>query len=415
VKALYLSYDGMTDPLGGSQVLPYLEGLAKRGHRIWLVSCEKPDADRQAWDRAAKQCEGAGIEWRPLRYHRRPPVLSTLWDVRALDQVAESLQKNVAFDLVHCRGYVTALVGLRLKRRHDVPFLFDMRGFWPDEKVESGSWSLANPLFKAIHRFFKKRETDFLLEADAIVSLTRAAREEMMSRPADKRPRREAAVIPCCVDLDHFGMRSNEMRRAARQELGIDHHAPVLGYLGSLGEYYMLDDMLRFFVALRAHRPGARFLFVTKNPPAPIRQAAASHGIGPDELIIRAADRADVPRLISAADYGVCFIWPTFAKTACSPTKLGEMLALGIPVAVNAGVGDVDAVMADTKAGVTVDRFDTEALMVAADALISLATGPAQIREGAKRWFRLDDGIMAYDELYRSLGPAAGAPLHRAQ
>jgi len=33
---LYLSYDGMTDPLGGSQVLPYLVGLSKLGHRITL-------------------------------------------------------------------------------------------------------------------------------------------------------------------------------------------------------------------------------------------------------------------------------------------------------------------------------------------------------------------------------------------
>ena len=38
MRALYISYDGMTDPLGRSQVLPYLEGLAKRGHEITLVS-----------------------------------------------------------------------------------------------------------------------------------------------------------------------------------------------------------------------------------------------------------------------------------------------------------------------------------------------------------------------------------------
>ena len=40
-SVLYLSYDGMSDPLGQSQVLPYLAGLTRRGHRITLVSFEK--------------------------------------------------------------------------------------------------------------------------------------------------------------------------------------------------------------------------------------------------------------------------------------------------------------------------------------------------------------------------------------
>ena len=30
-RVLYISYDGMTDALGQSQVLPYLCGLAQRG------------------------------------------------------------------------------------------------------------------------------------------------------------------------------------------------------------------------------------------------------------------------------------------------------------------------------------------------------------------------------------------------
>jgi hypothetical protein len=38
---LYISYDGMTDPLGESQVIPYLEGLSKLGHRIYILSFEK--------------------------------------------------------------------------------------------------------------------------------------------------------------------------------------------------------------------------------------------------------------------------------------------------------------------------------------------------------------------------------------
>ena len=44
---LYLSYDGMTDPLGQSQVLPYIIGLTKAGYSFHLVSFEKPDRYNQ--------------------------------------------------------------------------------------------------------------------------------------------------------------------------------------------------------------------------------------------------------------------------------------------------------------------------------------------------------------------------------
>ena len=46
-NVLYLSYDGMTDPLGQSQVLPYIIGLSKKGYKFHLVSFEKPNRLRK--------------------------------------------------------------------------------------------------------------------------------------------------------------------------------------------------------------------------------------------------------------------------------------------------------------------------------------------------------------------------------
>ena len=38
---LYITFDGITDPLGRSQILPYLAGLSKMGHTIHILSQEK--------------------------------------------------------------------------------------------------------------------------------------------------------------------------------------------------------------------------------------------------------------------------------------------------------------------------------------------------------------------------------------
>ena len=65
---LYLSYDGMTDPLGQSQVLPYLVGLSKKGFQFTLISFEKPDRYFQEKSKIEALCIEHNIDWRPLLY-----------------------------------------------------------------------------------------------------------------------------------------------------------------------------------------------------------------------------------------------------------------------------------------------------------------------------------------------------------
>jgi glycosyltransferase involved in cell wall biosynthesis len=406
-RSLFISYDGLTDPLGRSQVLPYLAGLARRGHRITILSAEKRDRLASDGARVGRICEAAGLEWRPLRYHRRPPVLSGAWDLAAMQRAAAALHRERRFDLVHCRSYIPAIAGLALKRRFGMRLLFDMRGFWVEEKVEGGSWPLSNALFRAVYHYFKRRESDLLREADAIVSLTDSARAELERRPELAGREGRITVIPCCVDLGHFH-RVDGDRALSRAALGLTPETPVLAYLGSLGGNYMLDEMLAFFRAFRERCPGAVFLFVSRDDPATIRAAASACGVAPEELIVRAAAREEVPALLAAADLGVAFKRASFSALACSPTKLGEMLAVGIPVVANARVGDVASVLSEGGAGALVERFDHDSLLAAVDAALA-SSPPAQIRAVSARHFDLEEGIARYDALYRALAAEAAA------
>src|SRR4051794_32755864 len=122
-EVLYLSFDGMTDPLGRSQVLPYLAGLSARGHKIRLVSLEKPAAFEREWAAADGICRAAGIEWWPLRYRTRPPIASAIANMRALRREAERLHRERPADFVHCRSDLPAIAGLALKRRQGMRLL----------------------------------------------------------------------------------------------------------------------------------------------------------------------------------------------------------------------------------------------------------------------------------------------------
>src|SRR5688572_26796255 len=84
VNVLYLSYDGLTDPLGQSQILPYVQGLSAKGFRITILSFEKPERYDSGKENIVQQCNRHSITWIPLSYHKKPPVLSTLYDVFVL-------------------------------------------------------------------------------------------------------------------------------------------------------------------------------------------------------------------------------------------------------------------------------------------------------------------------------------------
>lgn len=400
---LYISYDGLTDPLGRSQILPYLEGLAQCGHRITILSCEKQDRLARDGEFIRQQCVAAGIIWKPLAYRKHPPLLSSALDTLALQLAAIKLHRERLFDIVHCRSYIPSRAGLALKERFGVRFLFDMRGFWPDEKAEGNSWNLGNPIYRLVYRYFKRLESRLLGSADHIVSLTDAGKVQLLTRPELALAPAPITVIPCCVDFGHFPLASPDSRTAARQSLKIGELDAVLVYLGSLGSWYMLGEMLDFFKVYASRHASALFLFITADDPQSIRSAATDRGIDPEMLLILSATRDEVPRLMAAADLGIFFIKPVFSKTASSPTKMGEMLAVGMPIMANLGVGDVGEMIEAIGAGVAIGDFTDASYAHAIDQLDTMASDGSERRERSLPFFDVKLGIARYDLIYREL------------
>src|SRR5215210_1967154 len=126
---LYISYDGMMEPLGQSQVLSYLERLAA-GRRIHLISYEKAAdwADEVRRRAVAERIKGGGIAWHPLRYHMRPTAPATLYDIAAGATLGIALALRHRLRIVHARSYIAGLAALAVKRATGARLLFDIRG-----------------------------------------------------------------------------------------------------------------------------------------------------------------------------------------------------------------------------------------------------------------------------------------------
>lgn len=403
-EILYISYDGMTDPLGQSQVLPYLFGLSKVGYAITLISCEKKERFASRENAIRALCKANRIDWRPIIYTKRPPVLSTLYDIYKIKRVVNKILKEKRIQLVHCRSYIAALIGLELKRTKGIKFLFDMRGFWADERIDGALWSLKNPLYRLVYRYFKKQEIAFLQHADYVISLTHCAAQEIRSwHHLTHQPHIE--VIPCSADLELFNPnRITEAKQIVlRAQLSLNQDDFILSYIGSIGTWYLLDEMLEFFVQLKIKKPSARFLFITNDSASSIRSKAEQLQIPEQDIIITNASRDNMPLYISLSSYTLFFIKPSYSKKASSPVKQGEAMSMGIPIVCNKGVGDSDLIVNECRAGFVVDELRIADYNRCIDLMLSSPVDSNNIKRGAKKWYALDHAIEQYSDVYNKI------------
>lgn len=402
-SVLYLSYDGMTDPLGQSQVLPYLRGLSKEGYTFHLISFEKEERFEKFRSTIQAICNEAGIIWHPLKYTKKPPLLSTVYDVQRMKRLAHYLNKEHAFSIVHCRSYIAALVGLGMKRKFDTKFLFDMRGFWADERVDGNIWNLSNPIFKTVYNYFKKKEIQFFLEADHIISLTDNGKKEIESWIELKKNPPKIEVIPCCADLELFDPTKIDPNaiEQKRRELKLNDSDKIIGYVGSIGTWYMLSEMLDCFKVMKKTDPALKFLFVTGENPQNILDKAAQKSISVNDLIITSCLHQEVPLHISLFDVSIFFIRPTYSKKASSPTKQGEIMAMGIPLICNAGVGDTDQIVENYKAGIVLHELNEASYSNITDP--SFAFDRVSTIKGAKEFYGLEEGVKRYLMVYNGM------------
>lgn len=392
----------MTDPLGQSQVLPYIAGLSKLGYEFTLISCEKEERFEQNADKIKGICKANSINWQPLPFTTFPPVISKLQDKNRIRKLALELHRSVGFDMVHCRSYIAADIGNYLKKKFGVKLFFDMRGFWVDERIDGGIWNLRNPFFRFAYKYYKKKEQEYIRNSDYIISLTEAAVKEIKNWEGyDGAP---FSVIPCSADFELFDLADSGKVEKMKEKLGIANASKVVSYLGSVGTWYLLDEMLLFFKMFLHTYPDAVFLLVTPEKPEFILEKAESLGIEKTSLRVVFSPRDMVPDYLSVSDFSLSFIKPAYSKIASSPTKLGELFAMGIPVVTNGNVGDVEHIVNDLGGGIVINDFSDETLNQVVDRIGELQDiDRFTLRKKAGEYYNLQSAVEKYSRAYQSV------------
>jgi glycosyltransferase involved in cell wall biosynthesis len=375
------------------------------GHEFILLTYEKKrDIDKVGSDDIRllrDELKEDGIEWHFLRYHKNPPIISTLFDLLVGMVAASHLIRSGKVDAVHVRGITPGLMMIPLSKIFRVKILFDMRGLLAEEYVGGGLWKENGVQFQLV----KSLERKLLMIADAVTVLTQKHFD--LNKSLDYLMDRNIPmeVVPCCVDTSNFCY-DEAARNRLREELGLKDKF-VLMYPGKLGTFYYVDRMVEFFSFLLKTVPEAVFFVITHDDPRAFLEKASSLNIPKDRIFVRLnAAFDDMPSYMRVADAGVFFINP-YKKIGSSPIKLGEFLASGVPVIINPGIGDTEELVRANKVGVIVSDFDESHYVKAINELDRLRNEGQNLRErcakAARGHLSKDMAVAKYAKIYEAL------------
>jgi glycosyltransferase involved in cell wall biosynthesis len=378
-----------------------------------LLTFERERPSKEGELSIREQLDADGIHWHWLKYHQRPSLPATLYDIAVGTVAALRICRKYGIGLVHARSHVPAAMALMLKRLLGCRFLFDIRGLLAEEYVDAGNWTRGGLKF----RLTKQMERIFFREADAFVMLTHRIKEELVkSEPALCNRADDIQVIPCCAYLQRFSI-NPQQRTAYRRERGWAERR-VLTYVGKLGTWYLADEMAQFFATARKRDSRFFFQVLTQSDSTAMQQKLETLGVSHEDYDIRFSPPHELPLILFASDASISFRKGEYSRLAASPTKVGESLGAGLPLVTNAGIGDCDNMLKAHRLGTITQNYSDAEYQRAIEELCLLLEDvdtPQRCRQFAEKELSLSGvGGPRYATVYeRLLGSANLAELPR--
>jgi glycosyltransferase involved in cell wall biosynthesis len=272
-----------------------------------------------------------------------------------------------------------------------------MRGWWADEKKESGSWD--SKIYIPIYLYFKNLEKKLFKYSDHAISLTKIGYKEIISK--NLKPANKVSVIPTCVDFNIFQPFDTAIRKSIRSELNIETDDTLIIYSGSLGGNYNIDIIVNLYKASKKLNTNTKILILSHTDFNYISSEIKKNKISINDVRIKNCNYSDVYRYLIAGDIGVINYKKSYSTIGRSPTKMGEYWACGLPVLCEVNTGDVDYFINKyNNSGYLIDTDDSSSYNTALTKILSHATNKNELRDFAMDSFDLLKGVAIYKIVY---------------
>jgi glycosyltransferase involved in cell wall biosynthesis len=390
-KIIYISYTGLLEPLGRSQVLNLLNKIGG-SCKIKLYTFEKIVPGEIEEINVIKKKEIRDhIQWKVLKYHRSPRLLATIYDILNCTIKILSTGKKEQISLLHARGHISAIIAMIIFKIRGTPFIFDMRGLWPDQMVNAGRLN-ENGI---IYRTLKKIEFQILVTCTKLEVNTNALLNYLDMKHPEISLKEKTHVFPSYVDLDHFKPNS-KISKSKYFHVGI---------VGTVTGWANLTGMLEFFSVVRDQNNKSKLTIVTQDDPELIYKEVRLKSIKRQNINVIDAEYNDVPALMNTMDVGIFLYHDHLSEISRAPTKMGEFLACGVPCIGSACTGDVKFILESENVGVSLSAYRKKDYLEAYARIKSILTDSElknRCRDVAEKYFSIEKNKNNITNIYNS-------------
>lgn len=406
-RILFTTVDGILQPLGYSQVVRVAAGLARRGYEYDIVTLERPkDVARvEALEALHAELAALGIRWFPEPYDGSGGAKAAARNLGRL--VARGLRQVATGDIAlsHARSHLGAMPALAAHTVRRIPFIFDTRGRWIDERLEEGKW-FTNPTAMRSARALERRMYGASV---AVVTLTELEAGDVRSGAFGPAGHRPIVCIPTCADFDEFQIGGGEEWRFVPADLRARLEGRlVVAFVGAMNRSYLTEEGAKLARLILDRRADA-FVVALTGQREEYSDLFSRHGIGKDRSLIAPVEHRAMPEWLSLVRWGVLLLESPPAKRGSMPTKLAEFFAAGVRPLQHGCNTEVSEWVRRAGSGYVLPDLGDAELRRAADFVCAAPPVDAELLLAARKatyaHFSLATGIERYVEILRQVMP----------
>ena len=360
----YLTFDSLFEGVGRSQVVPLIKGIGKKGYPVSVITFEKDNSELRSLD-----FENANITWISLPFGRA----GLLGLPERIFRMVRAVPKA---DIYHCRSDLPVLA--LLFKKNSI-FLWDVRSLWFEQKALIDGRKQSGLIFRLALRLEKSAAS----KASAINVLASPLLGVLKERNG-KIPNIQS-VIPTSVDLELFNQSSNLPKKKTAM------------ISGTVNNFYDIDLTVKILDWL--NEDGFEIIWCK---PSESRRKAIQRSY----VTTRVKKHEEMPEEITNASFGIAICRDDAGDVlkGVMPTKISEYLAVGRPVIISAGMGDLDHLVISSNTGIVVSQSSSrEEFLRKAMELLGDPDLSNRCRTLAESHFSMSKAIGSYEEIYMKL------------
>jgi hypothetical protein len=346
MKILYLGNWSFQDALSISTIKPHLQVLSEMNEIevIHYVSLERGEfTDNKFW-------EIEKVIFDPYLFSYSNTSLGQLRHLMLLPLFLSSLIRKNNIDYLICRsspagnyGYLTYLL---------TGIDYAVESFEPHSRymLDNGVWR-KNNLRYFIQSFLEKKQKR---TASALIPVSQNYFDYLIK---ENKFDRKLYFAPCAVDQSQFGFRTED-RVELRQRLKINSKSLVGIYVGKFGDIYYGLEAVSLFAKLKKNIKNFHLIILSNDQNGSISNALIEAGFDGKQFTVDFVNPSEVPKYLSAADFAISLVRSTESSIYCSPIKHGEYWANGLPIMMEANIGDDSEIIEKSGNGIVTNLLE---------------------------------------------------------